>query len=115
MRSCDKCLQIMTTNQWPAGLLPPLNVPSSLGKRRNIVTVIKQPMMKAWIDMIVNIIDALTKWVCLFTTREAELMTKKVSILFIDNYIKSGRILTLIVRNRNICFQSAFWNELSKA
>jgi bifunctional DNase/RNase len=89
-------------------LLLPLEIPSSCRERVNIDFVTKLPTTPRNHDMIVTIIDSLTKRVHRFTIKEANLTAACFAGLFIEYYVRAHGIPVSIVSDRDVQFTSAF-------
>jgi hypothetical protein len=88
IRGCETCLRVKASNQRPAGLLTPLEIPSTRGKRVNIDFVTKLLTTTRNHDTIITIIDGLTKCARWFATREADLTSERFAQLFIKHYVR---------------------------
>jgi hypothetical protein len=114
VNACDTCLRVKASNRVTEGLLSPLEIPNAWGGRVNIDFVTKLPMSKSGNDTIVKIIDALTKRVRWFGTKDAELSAEIFARLFLDHYVRAHGIPKAIVTDRDVRFQSTFWDAFTK-
>jgi hypothetical protein len=114
VNACDTCLRVKASNRATVGSLSLLETPNARGERININCLTKLPMSKSGNDTIVTIIDAITKRVRWFATNEAKLSAEKFAQLFLDHYVRAHAIPTAIVTDRDVCFQSTFWEAFTK-
>ena len=109
--SCDQCQRNKRSNQQPAGLLQPLEIPKHRWEQMAMDFIVQLPLTRQGNDAIVVFTDRLTKrahFQAMHTTATAP----EVAKIFFNTIFKDHGIPKVIVSDRDAKFTSHFWKSL---
>ena len=113
VRTCDVCQRCKPSNQKPAGLLQPLQIPGRRWESVSVDFITHLPETPRGNTAIVVFVDRLTKMVHFVPTRD-DADAAEVAQLFLENVWKHHGLCRDIVSDRDPRFTSKFWDELCK-
>lgn len=113
-RTCVSCQQNKSTNQLPAGLLQPLEIPDERWETVTMDFITKLPMTKSGHNMLIVFVDKLSKMIhcCPMTEGEGRSKAPVIAKLFFDNIVRLHGVPKRIVSDRDVRFTTNFWREL---
>jgi hypothetical protein len=111
VKECDACQRTKASTQPPAGKLQPLPIPSRPWKSLGMDFVGPVPASKAGNDMILIVVDRLTKMAHFIPTK-MEVTAKGTAELFLRFVFQYHGLPDSIVSDRDPKFTSRFWRSL---
>ncbi|OWZ11648.1 LOW QUALITY PROTEIN: polyprotein [Phytophthora megakarya] len=115
VQSCELCQRVKASQQKPAGLLHPLEIPH---KRWMHISMDFMPDLvvtkRGKFDSILVILDRLTKRAHFIPTRKTA-SAKDTAWIFLRDHVRLHGFPDSIVSDRDSRFLSAFWKELSSS
>src|SRR4051812_24526769 len=113
VKSCEQCQRNKSSNQKPAGLLQPLELPTRNWQQVSMDLIVALPKTKAGLDAIVVFVDRLSKMVH-FAAVKTSITAPELAKVFFDNIFKLHGMPRAIVSDRDPRFTSLFWKALFK-
>jgi len=114
VQQCDECQRTKTSNQPPAGQLQPLPIPPRAWDSIGMDFLGPLPRSKSGHDMILVVIDRLTK-MARFIPTKTTVKSKQVAELFMQEVFRHHGLPSTIVSDRDPKFTAKFWQALQKA
>ena len=111
VRSCAGCQKNKPSNKAPAGLLHPVEIPEQPWDCVSMDFVTHLPKTKAGHDMLLVVVDKLTK-MALFIPTTMEATAERCARLFFDHVFKNFGLPRKIISDRDVRFTSNFWKAL---
>jgi hypothetical protein len=111
VRSCDECQRNKPSQQKPAGLLQPLDVPTGRWQDIALDFIGPLPTSRRMNNAILVVVDRLTKRAHFIATT-VNASAVETARLFVSNIFKLHGMPCRIVSDRDARFMSAFWKEL---
>src|SRR6185369_5880142 len=111
IRSCDICQRNKPTNQMPAGLLQPLELPTKRWERISMDFIVQLPVTRQGNDAIVVFADYLTKR-AIFQPMHTTATAPEVAKIFFNTVFRNHELPCTIVSNSDAKFTSHFWRSL---
>ena len=105
--SCDECQRNKSSNQQPAGLLQPLEIPAERWAQVTMDFIIQLPTTQKGHDAIVVFVDRYTKRVHFHLTHTT-VTAPEVAKIFFDVIFKHHELPKTIISNHDACFTSIF-------
>lgn len=114
VHSCVQCASNKSSNQAPAGLLQPLEIPQKQWEHVSLDFIGPLPVtLNSHYDMILNVVDKFSKMVHLFPCKSS-ITAAQTARLFFDGVVKHHGVPSAIISDRDPRFTSRFWRELWK-
>ena len=113
-RECDACQRTKAYTQLPYGQLQPLPIPSGPWQSIGMDFLGPLPLSKSGKDMILVVIDRLTK-MAHFIPTFSNVTSKQVAELFLENIFRYHGMPRNIVSDRDPKFTAKFWKSLNEA
>ncbi len=113
IKHCDSCQRVKIVNRKPAGLLKPLDIPTTRWSHVSMDFIVHLPKTKKNSDSLFVVVDRFTKrahFVPHFVTDTAA----DIAFLFFKHVIALHGLPLDIVSDRDSRFCGDFWNELMK-
>jgi transposase InsO family protein len=114
VRECDSCQRTKSANHPPAGILRPLPIPSRAWESIAMDFVGPLPKSVSGHDMILVIIDRLTK-MARFIATYSTTTSRNVAELFLQEVFRHHGLPSNIISDRDPRFTAKFWQALQKA
>src|SRR5947207_8177265 len=114
VKECDSCQRTKSANHPPAGILRPLPIPSRAWESIAMDFVGPLPKSASGHDMILVIIDQLTKMATFIATYSTT-TSKDIAELFLQEVFRHHGLPLSIVSDRDPRFTAKFWQALQKA
>ena len=114
VKECDSCQRTKSANHPPAGILRPLPIPSRAWESIAMDFVGPLPKSASGHDMILVIIDRLTK-MARFIATYSTTTSKNIAELFLQEVFRHHGLPLSIVSDRDPRFTAKFWQALQKA
>lgn len=111
--SCHDCQSNKTENNRPAGQLQPLEVPVSCWEEVTADFLTKFPKSKRGNDMVLVIVDRLSKRAIFNATKET-IDAPEVAVIFQDSLFSKHGVPVAIVSDRDPKFKSKFWRGIAE-
>lgn len=105
---CDICLMVKASHLKPAGMLQPLNIPSSKWEDTSMDFIVGLPNTSKGYDSIWIIVDRLTK-VAHFLPVKTSYMARQYAQLYMDRIVSLYEIPKTIISDRGAQFIARFW------
>jgi hypothetical protein len=112
-QTCDICQQTRSSSQKPAGTLQPLLIPERNWESISIDFIIGLPRTKHGYDMIMTVVDRLSK-MTYFVPGSTEDDTPKIAERFFNNITRLHGLPKHIASDRDLKFTGKFWKELTR-
>ena len=113
VRSCHSCQKVKATNEKPAGVLVPLEIPEGRWTSVSMDFIVGLPETRRGYNSITTFVDRLTKRAH-FTASKVTDTAKDVALLFLKEIVANHGVPVSIVSDRDPKFTSEFWNEFTK-
>ena len=110
MMACPTCQMMKSNNRAKAGLLQPLEIPSSKWAHVTTDLITNLPESNGFTAIIV-FIDKFTKMVHLAGCKK-EVTTMECAQIFIDNVFRIHNLPEVIISDQDPCFTGKFWRSL---
>ena len=111
--TCEECQRNKPSNQRPAGLLQPLDVPGHRWERISMDFITHLPKTKRGYDALLVMIDYVTKMMILRPTYGVATAVDTAR-LFVDSVVRAHGLPRVIVSDRDPRFTSHFWREVHR-
>jgi hypothetical protein len=113
-RTCVSCQQNKPTNQLPAGLLQPLEIPDERWETVTLDLITNLPPTPRGNNTVVVFVDKLSKMVhaCATSAKDKSSDAANIARLFFDHVVRLHGVPKRIVSDRDTRFTSTFWQEL---
>jgi hypothetical protein len=111
VKTCDACQRFKASNQTPAGLLQPLQIPQERWTDISMDFVVQLPRTAQGYDAILVVVDRLTKRAH-FCPTTTNVTAPETAQLFIRNLVCCHGMPKTIVSDRDPRFMSHFWKDL---
>jgi len=111
INSCDSCQRNKGTNQQPAGLLQPLDIPNRRWEQVSMDFIVQLPTTHQGHDAIFVVVDRLTKR-AYFIPTHTSVTAPEIATLFLNTIFKDHGIPQVIISDRDARFTSHFWKAL---
>ena len=113
IRHCSTCQRNKTnSNQKPAGLLQPLEIPGRRWQSISVDFIVQLPLTKSGNTRIVVIVDRLSKMVHLVATPTA-FTAHDMAKLYMHAVVRLHGMVREIVSDRDTLFTSEFWQDVN--
>ena len=109
--SCDECQRNKSSNQQPAGLLQPLEIPAERWAQVTMDFIVQLPTTQNGHDAIVVFVDHYTKRAHFHPTHTT-VTAPEVAKIFFDVIFKHYGLPKAIISDQDTCFTSHFWKAL---
>jgi hypothetical protein len=114
IQSCVQCASNKSSNQAPAGLLQPLEVPQKRWEHVSLDFIGPLPLtLQTQYDMIFVVVDKFSKMVHLLPCKST-ITAAQTAQLFFREVVRHHGIPSAIISDRDPRFTSKFWKELWK-
>ena len=107
IKSCDTCQRNKPTNQNPAGLLQPLDIPTKRWERISMDFIVQLPTTRQGNDAIMVFTDYLTKR-AIFQPTNTTVTAPEVAKIFFNSVFRYHGLPKVIVSDRDAKFTSHF-------
>ena len=111
--SCEQCQRNKGSNQKPAGLLQPLELPTKNWQQVSMDLIVQLPRTKTGNDAIVVFVHRLSKMVH-YQTVKTNITAPELAKVFFNTVFKLHGMPRTIVSDRDPKFTSLFWKALFK-
>jgi len=109
--SCDACQRNKSSNQQPAGLLQPLEMPARRWDHITLDFIVQLPKTKKGHDAIVVFVEKLSKRAYFYATYTT-VTAPEVADIFFSTIFKNHGLPKVIISDRDSKFTSKFWKAL---
>jgi hypothetical protein len=114
VESCVQCASNKASNQSPAGLLQPLEIPQKLWEHVSMDFIGPLPLtVQTQNDMILVVVDKFSKMVHLLPCRSS-ITASQTAHLFFKEVVRLHGVPAAIISDRDPRFTSKFWQQLWK-
>jgi len=113
IQSCDICQRYKPTNQTPAGLLQPLEIPSRNWESISMDLITQLPTSKNKRDAIAVFVDRLSK-MAHFAAINTTITAPELATVFLREVIRLHGLPKSIISDRDPRFTSNFWRALNQ-
>lgn len=110
-QSCLLCQKNKSSNQAPAGLLHPLEIPTKPWDHVSMDLIVQLPLTKAGFDAILVQVDKLTKMVH-FSPTKTNATAPDLAKIFFKDVVRLHGLPQVIISDRDARFTSNFWRTL---
>ena len=111
--TCEECQRNKPSNQRPAGLLQPLEVPGQRWERISMDFITHLPKTRNGYDALLVMVDYVTKMMLLRPTYSVATAVDTAK-LFVDSVVRAHGLPRVIVSDRDTRFTSHFWREVHR-
>jgi hypothetical protein len=108
--TCDRCERDKSSNQKPAGLLQPLEVPGEPWAHVSMDFVMALPP-SGGVGAILVVVDKLSKSIVLIPTHTSVTVKNTARLYFKHVYCRHG-LARKFISDRDVRFTGSFWREL---
>ena len=113
VQTCEECQRNKPSNQRPAGLLQPLEVPGQRWERISMDFITHLPKTRFGYDALLVMVDYVTKMMILRPTYSTATAVDTAR-LFVDAVVRAHGLPKVIVSDRDTRFTSHFWREVHR-
>src|ERR1051325_8871525 len=113
IQTCDMCQRNKGTNQSPAGLLQPLDIPGRRWEQITMDFIVQLPLTRQKHDAIVVFVDRMTKR-AYFQPTTTNATAPEIADIFFNTIFRNHGLPKVIVSDRDTKFTSKFWKALFK-
>jgi hypothetical protein len=113
IKHCDSCQRVKVLNRKPAGLLKPLDIPSTRWSHLSMDFIVHLPKTKKNFDSLFVVVDRFTKrahFIPHYVTDTAA----DIAFLFFKHVVSLHGLPLDVVSDRDSRFMSSFWSALLK-
>ena len=111
VNTCTRCQTSKYSRQKKPGLIKPLSVPKEPWTELSMDFITQLPLTTSGYDAIIVFVDRLTKMVCLSATTTS-VTAEGAANLFVHNVLRHHGLPRMIVSDRDVRFNSAFYRHL---